>query len=76
MSKAIIRENRAYWTQRAQGYSEVNREELATGQRDVWKHTLVERISRRFPDRRPGDIRVLEVGTGPGFFAILLAEAG
>ena len=76
MNDAILFENRAYWTQRAPSYSEVNREELATDQREVWKHTLTERISARFPDRVPGEIHVLEVGTGPGFFAILLAEAG
>ena len=76
MNDTILLENRAYWTQRALGYSEVNREELATNQREIWQRTLVERISARFPGRRPGEIRVLEVGTGPGFFAILLAEAG
>ena len=76
MSEAILLENRAYWTQRAPSYSEVNREELATDQREIWKHTLTERISTHFPDKAPGEIRVLEVGTGPGFFAILLAEAG
>ena len=76
MNEAIIRENKAYWTQRAPGYSEVNQQELATDQRQVWKRTLVERISNHFPGRSPETIHVLEVGTGPGFFAILLAEAG
>ena len=76
MSTAIILENREYWTHRAPSYSEVNQEELATAQHDRWKRALVERISGRFPGRAPGSIHVLEVGTGPGFFAILLAEAG
>jgi len=76
MNETILLENRAYWTQRAPGYSEVNREELATDQREVWKQVLVERICARFPDRNTDEIHVLEVGTGPGFFAILLAEAG
>lgn len=76
MNDAIILENKAYWTQRAPGYSEVNREELATNQREIWKRTIVEQIESRFPNREPDTISVLEVGTGPGFFAILLAEAG
>jgi SAM-dependent methyltransferase len=69
-------ENRAYWTQRAPSYSEVNREELSTDRREAWKQVLVECIAARFPNREPDEIHVLEVGTGPGFFAILLAEAG
>lgn len=74
--KTILSENKAYWTQRAGGYSEVNQEELRTAQRGVWRHELRSHIERQFPDREPDSIRVLEVGTGPGFFAILLAELG
>lgn len=76
MNDTIIRENKAYWTQRAPSYSEVNREELATDQRAVWRRTIVRQIEARYPGRKPDAISVLEVGTGPGFFAILLAEAG
>ncbi|MBR1559678.1 MAG: class I SAM-dependent methyltransferase [Clostridia bacterium] len=76
MNDAIILENRAYWTKRAPGYSELNRQELAADRRGLWRRVLVERITERFPGRPHGDIHVLEVGTGPGFFAILLAEAG
>ncbi len=72
----ILHENKAYWTQRAGGYSEVNQNELRTAQRAVWREELRAHILRRFPDRPPETIRVLEVGTGPGFFAILLAELG
>lgn len=70
------KENQRYWTQRAPSYSQVNREELATAQRQVWSRTLDERIRGRFPFRRREQIRVLDVGTGPGFFAILLTELG
>lgn len=76
MNDTILLENREYWTKRAPGYSAVNREELSTDQRDVWKRTLTERIGAHFPGKAPYEIHVLEVGTGPGFFAILLAEAG
>ena len=76
MNANLFLENKAYWTRRAPGYSRINREELATQQREVWKQALTERISARFPGRAPGEIHVLEVGTGPGFLVILLAEAG
>lgn len=69
-------ENIAYWTQRAPSYSGVNQEELRTGQRGVWSHALDSRIQNHFVGRDRKDIRVLEVGTGPGFFAIILAELG
>ena len=72
----ILDENRQYWTGRASGYSEVNQLELATQQRQKWSECLHAEIARQFPDRAPESLRVLEVGTGPGFFAILLQELG
>lgn len=69
-------ENIHYWTNRASGYSGVNQEELASDQRAVWSQTIGRRIAARFPGKRPEQIRVLDVGTGPGFFAIILAELG
>ena len=74
--KTILNENRAYWSQRAPGYSEVNQEELRTERRHIWRYTLCAKIDEQFPGRCPEEVRVLEVGTGPGFFAIILAEAG
>ena len=69
-------ENIHYWTNRASGYSTVNQEELASDQKTVWRGMISGRIAARFPDRCPEEIRVLDVGTGPGFFAIILAELG
>lgn len=69
-------ENISYWTNRTEGYSGVNQEELASAQREVWGSVLSERIHARFPDRTPQQIRVLDIGTGPGFFAIVLMELG
>lgn len=73
---AFARENISYWTQRAPGYSAVNKEELNTSQREIWRDVIIEQISRNFPNRRPEEIKVLDAGTGPGFFAVILAEAG
>ena len=72
----ILHENKAYWTQRASGYSEVNQAELGSEQREIWRGELIRQIAARFPGRAPETLRVLDIGTGPGFFAILLAEAG
>ena len=72
----ILEENREYWTGRASGYSEVNKLELSTAQRQKWKECLRGELTRHFPGRPPAGLRVLEVGTGPGFFAILLRELG
>ena len=69
-------ENIHYWTNRATGYSVVNQEELVSEQKNVWRSTITRRIAAHFPDRTPQQIRMLDVGTGPGFFAIILAELG
>ena len=74
--QTILSENKSYWTGRAASYSEVNQLELATQQRQKWSDCLHAEIARQFPDRAPESLRVLEVGTGPGFFAILLRERG
>ena len=72
----ILEENLNYWTGRAPGYSEVNQLELSTAQRRKWKDCLQEEIARQFHGQALRDLRVLEIGTGPGFFAILLCELG
>lgn len=72
----IIHENRTYWTQRAATYSAVNQEELSDFHRIVWREVLEEQIARAFPGRKKENLHILEVGTGPGFFAIILTEAG
>lgn len=74
--QTILLENKNYWTGRASGYSAVNQTELATEQRQKWRDCLHAEITRRFPDRAPEELKVLEVGTGPGFFAIILCELG
>ena len=76
VKRNVTEENRAYWTHRAPTYSMENRTELMTDQREIWKTVISSRIDRAFPNRDRSSIRVLEVGTGPGFFAIILAEAG
>ena len=76
--KALTVRNYEYWNQRAAGYSEVNREELAGVQRKNWSHLLDGEILKHFgkaPEQR-NEIRILEIGAGPGFLSIILAELG
>lgn len=61
-----------YWSGRAEGYSLVNQQELSGEQHQKWFRYL----QSRFPKKSPDEISVLDIGTGPGFFAIILAEAG
>ena len=73
----IISANREYWSRRAPSYSfEVNRDDLHGSGYDPWLRMFGENISANFGDRAPADIRVLDIATGPGFFAIILARAG
>lgn len=65
-----------YWTKRASGYSEYNQQEMADARRGMWKEKLLKLLSDQFPEKTPAEIKILDVGTGPGFFAILLTEAG
>lgn len=74
--RAYIGENISYWTKRAPGYSDVNQEELRTRQRKIWSQALDSRIQAHFGGRDRSDIHILDVGTGPGFFAIILTELG
>ena len=68
----LLNQIEEYWTKRAEGYSQVNQEELATCQRQVWLENLREHL----PGKKPEETKILDIGTGPGFFAIILAEAG
>ncbi len=65
-----------YWTNRARGYSEYNQQEMADARRTMWRDKLRCLLDGQFPEKNPQEIQILDVGTGPGFFAILLTEAG
>ena len=60
----------SYWTDRAHSYSEQNIEEMNDWRRDAWRDMILSHA----PDK--DRLRVLDVGTGPGFFAMNLALAG
>ncbi len=76
MNEKLEQKNKEYWRGRAEGYSEVNKEELAGVQRNNWTSFLSAQIMNHFTGRDRASIKVLDVGAGPGFISIILAEAG
>lgn len=69
--KNFLLQNDKYWSNRAEGYSRVNIDELHSTKKKEW----IEIIKSNMPSVNK-NIKVLDIGTGPGFFAILMASMG
>ena len=61
-----------YWTRRASSYTEVVKKNLADGWDSKWADELI----KNFPKTEGRYLKVLDIGTGPGFYAIILASRG
>lgn len=72
---ALLQEIETYWTNRAAGYSKVNQDELQGVQKAQWKAEFAKQLEV-FGDRDKSAIKILDIGTGPGFFSIILTEEG
>ena len=66
----LLEEIQHYWNNRYSGYSKVNQKELEGIQRERWK----KQFERLLPSNK--NLKVLDIGTGPGFFTIILEESG
>lgn len=71
----LLSEIEKYWTNRAEGYSEVNKDELESFQRDKWLNEIKRQIGSDI-NKTNENIKILDIGCGPGFFSIILAKAG
>lgn len=72
----LMGKNICYWNKRSKSYSEQNKEELNTELRQVWKGLFLKEISNHFHTSDFSALQAVDMGTGPGFFSILLEELG
>lgn len=63
-------QNCNYWDKRAESYTDVIQKNLDGGWDAVWAQMLIS----HFPEQK--DLKILDIGTGPGFYAIILAQRG
>lgn len=81
----LLEEIESYWSTRTEGYSEVNEKELKGMQKKAWlevleggfcgKVSMGKECDEENPDEKDS-LKILDIGTGPGFFSMILAEAG
>lgn len=58
------------WTNESENYSTIVKGELASFQKRAWTDIILEHTGKT------GVLDILDIGTGPGFFTILMASAG
>lgn len=68
--------NKTYWANRASSYSLQHQGELAGTQHAAWAQELDQHLLPYAANNDRSTLRVLDIGCGPGFFSILLAELG
>ena len=59
-----------YWMERAKTYGEQNRQQLQNQLQVNWKSLILKMMTKN------KSLNILDIGTGPGFFAILMAQEG
>lgn len=68
----ILQKVESYWDNRSADYSAINVSELGGHKKDIWQD-LINHYKPAVIGRK---LRVLDIGTGPGFFAITMASCG
>lgn len=60
----------AYWSKRADEFGDARYTDMSSPKRDNWTNL----IQKHLPERNP--LRVLDLGTGAGFFSFILSDLG
>ncbi len=68
--KGVLDGIKSYWGVRSDSYSRQNLDEMNDWRRDIWRDLIL----KYAPEGET--LRILDVGTGPGFFAMNMALAG
>lgn len=58
------------WTEGSDSYSNIVKSELNSFKKQAWTEMILDNAGKG------GELDILDVGTGPGFFAIIMARAG
>lgn len=66
----LIQRIESYWTKRSDSFCDLRMSELKSDKRKLWEDV----ISSKLPNKE--NIKILDVGTGTGFFSIILASLG
>ena len=73
----LLDEIESYWSTRTEGYSEVNEKELKGMQKKAWLKALESGIlEKKLSDNDKEQLRILDIGTGPGFLPMIMDEDG
>lgn len=59
-----------YWNNRANTYSEMINKDMNSFKKEVWAKIIKDKVADK------NKVKVLEIGTDPGFFAIIMAQMG
>ena len=76
MQDRLTQEINQYWSNRAGSYSEINQDELKGIQHRAWQKLISDTISKFHHNKNTNAFSILDIGAGPGFFSIILAESG
>lgn len=68
--KEFLPDIKEYWTGWADEFSEIIKKELKSFRKEAWQKIILENA----PEKEK--LKILDIGTGPGMFSILLAEKG
>ena len=59
-----------YWSKRRDKFYDLRIEELNSDKRQLWEDEIISNL----PDKE--NLKILDVGCGPGFFSVILASLG